>query len=232
MKAQSQHGTSVLILGESHCTAIARAISDSGTDDFVAIDVRNRAAGIKVDEASFDGYSPLHLVLAFGGTEHNLIGLIETEPKFDFLYPPFEDFDAGRSLIPSIAIESLLDSRIRSALQRALQVKSLFQCPVHVLAPPPPFFALDERAKLPSAFAPLIEAGITPSSIRRKLYTVLCKVMNRAYEINGVNCIDAPPASHDDHGYLRRTLWDKDPTHGNAAYGKLVIEHLKEQLHV
>jgi len=235
MTGPKQFGAAVLILGESHTNALARAIEAAGEDDFVAIDVRNKgeaASGGKINFDSFEGYRPKHLLLAFGGTEHNILGLIETDPRFDFVWPPYETIKAGRTLVPSIAIEDLLAKRLQTGLQRAMEVKERFNCPVHALAPPPPFLAFDERAKLPSAFASLIEAGIAPASVRLKLHAVLCMAMRKAYLEHGINLISAPANSQDENGFLLRTLWNKDPTHGNATYGRLVLEHLKEELNV
>lgn len=235
MTAQQQFGAAVLILGESHTNAVARAIEVAGEDDFVAIDVRNKGeatSGGKINFDSFAGYRPKHLVLAFGGTEHNILGLIETEPRFDFVWPPYETIEDGRTLVPSMAIQDLLAKRLQTALQRAIDVKARFNCSVRALAPPPPFLAFDERAKLPSAFAPLIEAGITPASVRLKLHAVLCTAMQKAYLEHGIELILAPLNSQDENGFLLRTLWNKDPTHGNATYGRLVLEHLKEELNV
>ncbi|WP_126665538.1 hypothetical protein [Croceibacterium ferulae] len=235
MSAQQQFGAAVLILGESHANAIARAIKAADETDFVAIDVRNRssaASGGKIDFDSFAGYRPRHLVLAFGGTENNLVGLIETDPPFDLVCPPYENIKDGRTLVPFAAIEEILSRRLQSGLQRALEVRSHFDCPVHALAPPPPFWSFDQRTQVPNAFADLIEAGIAPPSVRRKLYSVLCDAMRKAYLEHGIEFVAAPPSSQDEKSFLLRSLWDKDPTHGNAAYGRCVLEHLREELNV
>lgn len=235
MSAQQQSDAAVLILGESHANALARAVEATGEINFTAIDVRNRAAAPdvgRIDFASFEGYSPQHLVLAFGGTEHNLIGLIETDPPFDLVYPPYETIEPGRKLVPSAALEDILSRRLKAGLRRALEVRARFDCTVHALAPPPPFLAFDERTQLPTAFADLIQAGVAPPGVRRKLYAVLCDAMRKAYLEHGIELISAPPSSRDEQGFLLRTLWNKDPTHGNLAYGRCVIDHLKEELNV
>lgn len=224
----------ILLLGESHANAIARAVDADALTDIVAIDVRNKEAGIKVDDSSFVHYRPDHLILAFGGTEHNVLGLIESEPKFDFVYPPYLDFADGRALIPSTAIEALLKERIAPAVERAMFARSCFASigsTVHALAPPPPFLSMDQRVKLPKLFKPLLEAGITPANIRRKLYAVACKVIGESYASHGIKIIPAPTEALDDQGHLHRHLWDRDPTHGNDDYGRLVIGQLRKYIH-
>lgn len=222
----------VLILGESHCTAISRAIGDDLQDEFIGIDVRPGADASKINFDLFSGLSPDRVVLAFGGTEHNIVGLIESEPAFDFLWPPFDDFDEARCLVPASAIEELVAYRVQSGLRRAMLVRERFSSPAFALAPPPPFKAVDEKTMLPKAFTGLLESGIAPSKLRRKLYALQCDVMAREYEALDITFIPAPPSSKDEDGYLLRKLWNRDPTHGNPAYGKLVLAHLREMLNV
>lgn len=232
MTKQVPNGVVVLILGESHCTAISRAIPDDLRNKFIGIDVRKGADSSKINESLFSGICPERLVLAFGGTEHNVLGLIEAEPAFDFVWPPFDDTDAGRRLIPASALEELIRYRLESSVQRALHVRSQFDCPAFALAPPPPFRAVDEKTKLPSAFSELIEAGITPAAVRRKLYAVQCHVMRDTYARHDIPFIAAPTAASDSDGYLLRKLWNRDPTHGNPAYGQIVLNHLGAELNV
>jgi hypothetical protein len=233
MAKQAQTKVSVLILGESHCTAISRALGGNFEGEFMAIDVRAGADETKINFDLLSDLMPDKLVLAFGGTEHNIIGLIEAEPKFDFIWPPFDDFDVGKCLVPANAIEEVLRQRLQSGLGRALMVRQRFAArPTYALAPPPPFRAMDDKATLPKAFAELIEAGIAPASVRRKFYAVQCEMMRRAYAKHGIQLISAPGAATDEDGYLLRNLWNRDPTHGNPAYGRLVVENLREKLDV
>lgn len=222
----------VLILGESHCTAISRGIGDDLQDDFIGIDVRPGADSSKINFELFSGLQPDRLVLAFGGTEHNIVGLIESEPAFDFIWPPFDDLDETRCLVPASAIEELVSYRVQSGLRRAMLVRERFSCPAYALAPPPPFKAIDEKTMLPKAFVGLLEAGIAPSALRRKLYALQCDVMQREYEALDITFIPAPRSAKDEDGFLLRNLWNRDPTHGNPNYGKLVLTHLREMLNV
>ena len=222
----------VLVLGESHSTAISRAIPDDLQDKFIGIDVRKGADSSKVNDSLFQGIEPQKLVLAFGGTEHNIIGLVEAEQNFDFVWPAFDDFDHQRCLVPASALEELIRYRLESSLLRALHVRRQFRCAAFALAPPPPFRAIDEKARLPSAFGDLLALGITPATIRRKFYSVQCQVMRETYARHEIAFLEAPAKSMDAEGYLHRKLWNRDPTHGNPAYGELVLKHLEAELDV
>jgi hypothetical protein len=232
MAKQVPINVSVLILGESHCTAISRAIRDDLQDKFIGVDVRKGAGSSKINFDLFSNILPKKLVLTFGGTEHNILGLIEADPRFDFMWPPYDDFAPDRALIPACAIEELIRNRLHTSVQRALTVRDHFDCPAFALAPPPPFRAVDEKTKLPSAFDNLLEVGVTPATVRRKLYAVQCEVMYQAYAKSGIPFIAAPRAAQDEEGYLIRKLWNRDPTHGNPHYGRLVLDHLRKELHV
>lgn len=220
----------ILILGESHTAAISRAIEATPDAHSISIDVRPGSDKSKINFTLFDFYRPDKLVLAFGGTEHNIIGMIEGEPKFDFLWPPFDDFDQQRALVPASAIEEMLLMRMQGGLKRALRVREQFDCPAFALAPPPPFLEIDEKTTLPRAFSTLLEAGIAPAAIRRKLHAVQSAVMKALYEDQGITLIEAPRGASDADGFLLRKLWGRDPTHGNLHYGQLVIEHLGNRL--
>lgn len=222
----------ILVLGESHSTAISRAAAEDSSKSIAAFDVRDREAVNKIDISPYLNMKPSGLVLAFGGTEHNIVGLIEAEPKFDFHWPPFEDFDPGRQVLPASCLELVLSTRIRGGVERALLARAAFDCPAFALAPPPPFREIDEKTKLPSAFDGLLEAGITPAPIRRKLYDMQCAMMRQAYAEHGIPLIDAPASAVDQDGYLHRHLWGRDPTHGNHRYGSLLLAHLTETVDV
>lgn len=220
----------ILVLGESHSTAISRAIEIGSDVPFVSIDVRTGSDKLKINFDLFNFYKPDNLVLAFGGTEHNIIGMIEGDPKFDFVWPPFDDFDTDRMFVPASAIEEVFYLRLQSGLGRALKAREQFDCPVYALAPPPPFLAIDEQTTLPKAFAALLEAGIAPAPIRRKMYAVQCAVMKSLYEQHDIPLINAPRKACDEDGFLTRRYWGRDPTHGNKHYGLLLIQHLSHKL--
>ncbi|BEV01873.1 hypothetical protein [Novosphingobium olei] len=219
----------ILVLGESHATAISRAAEELSLETIKAFDVRRGSPSKKFCRDQYSSLKPEVLVLAFGGTEHNIVGLIEADPKFDFYWPPFSDYCSDRHLLPASALEELLRHRIRSGLDRALDARSAFDCPAFALAPPPPFRKVDEMTLLPSAFSGLLEAGITPAPIRRKLYAMGCALMREAYASHGIPLIEAPTAALDEDGYLHRHLWGRDPTHGNHRYGSLVLDRLSEE---
>jgi hypothetical protein len=220
----------VLILGESHTIILARAVENAENSPFVSVDVRSGSDDSKINFDLFSFFRPGKVVLAFGGNEHNIIGMFEAEPKYDFLLPPFDDFDTGRTLIPAAAIEEVIHLRLHGGVKRALRARQLFDCPAYTLAPPPPFLAIDDRTTMPKAFSDLLDAGVAPAPIRRKLYALQCALMKSVYEEHGVAFIDAPREARDADGFLLRKLWGRDPTHGNLRYGRLLIQHLADQL--
>lgn len=232
MQSDTPNDLKILVLGESHTTAISKAVVKAMSRSIAAFDVRSRDKAEKFDIEPYQDLRPSALVLAFGGTEHNIVGLIEANPRFDFILPPFDDFDVTRQAIPASAIELLLSHRIKSGLGRALLVRAAFDCPVFALAPPPPFREIDEQTKLPSAFSGLLQSGITPAAIRRKLYAIQCHMMSKAYAEHGISLISAPTAALDSDGFLHRKLWGRDPTHGNERYGSLLLTHLTETIDV
>ena len=107
------------------------------------------------------------------------------------------------------------------------QAHELYGGQFSYVAPPPPFAELAPEAVLPTTFLPLLEKGIAPAAIRLKLYRVQNRIMQEHCEKAGIGMIHAPAAAQDSAGFLLDEYWDRDPTHGNARYGALVIDGLR-----
>ena len=98
---------------------------------------------------------------------------------------------------------------------------------IHVL-PPPPSSEQQIRSK-PELFAPMMELGITPLSIRIKYYLLANRMLREAMHSHGIEMLEAPPESMAPDGSLRDDL-SAGATHGNRAYGELVAAQLRALL--
>ena len=225
----------IIYLGDSHAHALVRAIAKSGDHDVLAVDVRRiKDPTVNSKEIPDDLQSRFPTDKVFcclGGTEYNLLGLIESAEPFDFLYHADDVILPGRTLIPHGTMRAALDALLRSLKQRTEKVHAQFDCPFFCVAPPPPFAELEGSEKLPNAFAPLVSRGIAPRNIRRKLYNLQIDIMEDHCREREMGFLHAPVETQDSDGYLLREFWDRDPTHGNAAYGQAVIEQLRAYSH-
>lgn len=163
----------------------------------------------------------------FGGTEYNLLSLVEADEPTDFMFDRDDTVMPGRKIIPNGVVRAALALRLRSAHSRLQAVRAAYKCPLVCVAPPPPFLELGDPAGLPSAFTPLLARGITPAPIRRKWYRTQIDLLAAQCAADGIGLMAAPTSAQDAEGFLLRSFWTNDPTHGNAAYGSALIEQMK-----
>lgn len=224
-----------LFIGDSHANALKRAIKLGGIQDVTSVDVRMRAGTSqrsKEIDPNLPSLYPCDAVFCcLGGTEYNLLGIIEADRPFDFLFDPLDTVADGRAVMPRSLVSRALIDKMRTTLARMASVRSLFSVPFHYIAPPPPFRRLRDDAQLPTAFQSILERGVSPPALRLKLYKLQNLVMRSECEQLDINFIPAPAAGQDGDGYLRDDCWDRDPTHGNARYGAFVIDEIRRQAH-
>lgn len=223
----------IVFFGDSHAHALIRACGNTGLgDNLVAVDIRRiedgRANAKDVPLGLAATYPADAVFCCLGGTEYNLIGLIESPEPFDFLASPQDTIIVGRIPVPNALVRAALELRMRSALGRMADVRAQYDCPFICVAPPPPFAELDDTANLPRAFLPHLAAGVAPPSVRRKLYDVQMELLEAHCTTNGIGFLPSPAEAQDQSGYLLRSFWKNDPTHGNDRYGNAVIKQMRE----
>ena len=98
---------------------------------------------------------------------------------------------------------------------------------IHVISPPP---VGDDRhiAENPGGyFRDKIHLGVAPASLRGKLYRLHTRVVVEFCQEHGIPTLLPPAEAVTEDGFLARPFWKNDPTHANAAYGRLVLEQLR-----
>lgn len=233
MEARPRSEKPILVIGTSHTTAIAGALTP---EQSAAIDVMNIASFFdpvgrrnKILHPEVAGmFAPRHIFCCFGGSEHNVLGLMEAPTRFDFHSPTIPDIDASRWIIPRAVVRATLAWRMEKWLQLATTLTGMFAVPVAHLCSPPPFRDVDEKAQLPSAFQDQLQFGIAPRPLRRKLHELHSEIAREHMASIGVRFIAPPAEAMDADGYLLRPFWSRDPTHGNQHYGQLVLRQITE----
>lgn len=223
----------MVFFGDSHAHALLRALTKWGDQsDLAVVDIRRVGDGTtnaKMIPANLAQTYPADSIFCcLGGTEYNLLGLIESDEPFDFLLTSDDTILPGRTPVPHGLVRSALTARLRSALGRMTEVRTQYDCLFTCVAPPPPFAGIDDTANLPRAFLPHLAKGIAPASVRRKLYTVQIQLLEAHCRKEGITFLPAPAVAQDDAGFLLRNCWRDDPTHGNARYGAAVIEQMRD----
>ena len=66
-----------------------------------------------------------------------------------------------------------------------------------------------------------------PAPLRLRIWGLQQELCRVQADLLGAVFIEPPPEALDPQGHLAATHWTDDPTHGNATYGRLVLEQAK-----
>lgn len=173
-----------------------------------------------------------HFVSMIGGNVHNMIGLIEHPCRYDFLSPSAGSvaIAADRELVPYDAMRAFLEMRIAPALAWIAALAPLFPGRRIHIGSPPPVPSTEHIHRFPSLIADQLNRGVTPAAIRLKLFDLKGEIERAGCAAIGVDWVPPPAAAVDEAGFLKPEYWNNDPTHGNEAYGRLLLRQIEEAL--
>jgi hypothetical protein len=179
------------------------------------------------------------IVIFWCGNEHNAHFLLRPEPLFDFVASatPEEAVDDAVQLLPESLVRARLSAFHGELASYLTFLKSATKARVALAGSPPPkgdearlkqlllkdWYYRNQAAELGVGVE---EMQIAPAPLRRKLWHLAQELMAEAAERHGCSFVPAPAAAFDEEGYLKQELWAEDATHGNALYGRLMLEAL------
>jgi len=232
-----------VIIGESHTVCLAEAARQD--EEFgQAFDILRlqRSKGVNDSEAKtldeleqivadLPAQTPVYLSML--GTYHNILGLLNIRPEYDFMLDADDVVDAElRQIVPLRAVVSAFDSHITRA-NSIKRIKQAAKGQVYLLASPPPKsdtkFVVDRllsMKKLQYHGHNIAEVGVNDPLVRLKLWKVeSTRIQNWANQI-GIYYVHPPKYCFCEAGFLDRPYYAEDATHANAEYGKLVLTEL------
>lgn len=173
------------------------------------------------------------LLSFIGGNEHSVLSMVEHTVPFDFMLPeePACTLIEGRQPIDVQVIETLLTARMgtTTAMLTALRYKHPRMRLLHVM-PPPPITSEAQIRSRPEIFETAFKSfGITPISVRLKVYRVYCRLLGTVLQSLNIEALPAPAAALDEFGGLRAEF-AFGCTHGNEAYGAMVAAQIAAAL--
>jgi hypothetical protein len=177
-------------------------------------------------------YAPGNSVaLFYGGNEHHANFLFEQTPGFDFVPRGLQSLPVEADAV--IVSESLIRAKFRSLLGAPLQGLLTYltrqsHSRITLIGTPPP---KRDYAGFQSLFVsnhPQVK--LTSSTKLLKLWHVLQAILREQAESNDMGFIAVPDAITDEDGFLKPEFSDTDATHGNQAYGQLMLNYLAQRL--
>lgn len=158
----------------------------------------------------------------------DLLTLIQHPQPFDFILPDRPDLplDPNAQLISFYAMRDAFSRHLNKDFSILALAKSCAAGKViHIISQPPL-----ESEEIILTYAPwqLKESDrISSPWLRLKAYLLCTSLLIEFCKENGIEIIYPPAVAIDDKGFLK-TDYYSNATHANVAYGRLVLEKMKE----
>ncbi len=226
-------GKDILVIGMSHIECLRQAMTDEEKRRYHFVNLnRSRIYRLGRPKAVLFRYlalsRPKLVVLSIDGNAHNIVGLIENPVTFavgsadNGLVP-----DGGkRRFIPRDMMRLHLETAHERTTFTLNQLASHFRgtAKYHILAPPPT--ANRQRiTKQPGVFQSKIHLGLAPDRLRMDIYRLQCDIYADICGKLDIALLEPPEAALDRRGLLARGFIG-NATHGNRAYGRLVLDQI------
>lgn len=242
----------VIIIGDSHTTAIAEAVrlreetgahARSPLDFFASRLSKMKPNGATIPGLSEDEASKLLkrakpddvLVAVIGGNQYNTLGLLEAPQPFDLVDPETRAApeSVNARIVPLAQMTAAFDDFVGGIRPPLQKYKGQFPGLILYLNPPPPKgdnAYIKKNAEGYFRTDGKVRVNVSPPGMRRRLWLVQSQALARLCEANGVTFLDAPADSISADGFLVREAYGADATHANAFYGELVLQQLERLL--
>lgn len=145
------------------------------------------------------------LILCISGNEHNVIGLCEAHGFSD--------------------AKRIVQRRSRRILEQWLELlRSVTAIPGVLLVPPPPIESEAHIRTYPGPFRKLLQQHpLRAAKDRLKLWQAQRDIIVQLGQSHAIAVLHPPAETLSARGFLAPQYQGRDPTHGNAAYGRHVI---------
>ena len=169
----------------------------------------------------------------FMGNEVNAMTLVQHPRPFDFHWPEMElPVAEGAEIIPfGLIKEQMRHASTQNAELLIQGLREVYDGRFCILPPPPPNPSEKHIRAHPGRFGKLVRRhGISPAPLRLKMWMLYCQVLREEAPRAGAEVFDIPAQAFDANGFLDAAYWNPDPTHGNQAYGRLILTYLLDQI--
>ena len=173
-------------------------------------------------------FNPDSVCVCLSGNEHNILGVLENPIPFSVgekSKGSTSPSSKERHFIPYALMEDYFDSQLQKPLL-SLIYQSFPDTVRLYLNPPPPISDFSHIQKYPGVFRDKLELGSAPNDLKMQLYRIQSSALRKMAEKENAIFVDVEPGLLDSEGFLNSDYFNQDPTHGNAAYGKVMLERL------
>jgi len=234
----------LLVIGHSHTFSLLNAAPGVRTISMQVLNLHKLSAkgtiqgGDLANEVERQALSnpPDAVCLLIGGQFHNTFGLNEQAPSLAIGHEErgvVPQDDTPRVFIPFEELKAHIhaDYQTDSKFNLVPLILKKFPHSDHIVLPPPPPVA-DRQAV--AEF--LVKQGASPNvrvpppELRRRLYDATVEVYHAMARENGARFLSVHDRVVDGDGLLRPEFHNWDVVHANAAYGRILLEHIVDHL--
>lgn len=238
---QYPHEPRATLLGNSHASVIKLAADAAnfplrvfafavGPQPYVDSEAPSELSAFHPTIA--DAISRGDVFSAIGRSMHERLFLMQHPRKFDFVLPEHADLpmQADAEIVPWGAIRSTCANALELDLKLiALAQKTATGRFFHIMVQPP----LEDDA-LALAMTPFTRAqvpifDVSKATLRFKIYGVCCSITEAWCGERGIPILFPPTEALNERGFLK-PHFALNTTHGNRAYGELVLGQMRQLL--
>lgn len=225
----------LLLIGMSHANAVRMALtpSEQASVDFLSFQLIPDLVCAQTGVVNFDLFPqarPDVVALSIGGNSHNVLGMFNHPRPFAIGDPEHGRIpaDPARAFIPLDAVHAMFVENMAVLFGHADQIHARYPgVPFVYLSAPPPIKDEAHIRAHPGVFVEKLDLGFSPPALRRALYAAQGHAYARQATRHEATLMPAPTQALTSDGFLDLAFAAKDPTHGNAAYGRLVLEQIE-----
>lgn len=175
-------------------------------------------------------HDPL-VVSCIGGNIHNVLALIRHPRPFDFfLSGEVGALDPNAEPLAEALVRAALIARMGRDLLRLRLLAEMARPFVHLESPPPLADATAIARQADAFFRDrgIMAADVAPAGLRHRIWRLHSRIVAETCDEIGVRFLPVPAAAMDEAGFFRPE-YAGDATHGNEAYGELLIRMLEDR---
>jgi hypothetical protein len=177
---------------------------------------------------------PPFLYASVSGNEYLYVGHTEHPRRFDFCLPERPDLPirSGVEIIAPSLMRTTLERSMENALAIMSALREATDIPMVFIQSPPPVFSNEHIRNNPGPFTEAIqENGVTPPSLRMKLWLLQSSIYRQRCEDLGCRYLEVPEQTVDDSGFLQQPGSWADSVHANPWYGEIVLKRIESEFH-
>ena len=181
----------------------------------------------------FSSNANINIILLLGGGFYHMLGLMKSDPPFDFIHPQFPnlDLDSDAEIIPFNAIKEILVQDIHEQEKVIKSIKDNFSFNIFHLGFPPTVF---NEALMMSNIEPFFvkkyeKPELAHYNLRFKLWRLYSDMFQSICSKHGIPFLEVPKVMVENGMFLKEEAYG-DSMHANQLYAKHYIDLFDSRL--